>query len=100
MVFTKRLREGVRDGSITCSVTIWQRPHVKEGNRYQMEDGAIEIDSIQQISIQDISHELAIASGFLGILDLLKVAKHGPGENVYLIRFHFIRSRATKSKSR
>ena len=73
---------------------------MKEGNRYQMEDGVIEIDSIQQISIQDISHELAIASGFLGILDLLKVAKHGPGENVYLIRFHFTRSRATKSKSR
>lgn len=100
MVFTKRLREGVRNGSITCSIRIWQRPHVKEGNRYQMEDGAIEVDSIQQISIQDITHQLAIESGFLGVIDLLKVAKHGPGDNVYLIRFHYIRPRAKRSKPR
>ncbi len=94
MVFTKRLREGVRNGSISCSVRIWKSPHVKVGRRYQTEGGEIEIDSIQQIAIQDITHALAIESGFLGVIDLLKVAKHGPGDNVYLIRFHFIPSRA------
>jgi hypothetical protein len=90
MVFTKRLREGVRTGGITCSVRIWTRPHVIVGNRYRMEDGHIEIDSIQPIGLPDITPQLARASGFLGILDLLKVAKHGPGENIYLIRFHYI----------
>ncbi len=30
------------------------------------------------------------ASGFLGVLDLLKVAQHGAGQNIYLIRFHYI----------
>jgi hypothetical protein len=100
MVFKKQLRDGVRNGSITCSIRIWQSPHVKVGHRYQMEGGAIEIDSIQQISIQDITHQLAIESGFLGVIDLLKVAKHGPGDNVYLIRFHYIRTRAAKSKAR
>lgn len=29
--------------------------------------------------------ELARSSGFLGVLDLLKVAKHGKGDNIYLI---------------
>jgi hypothetical protein len=96
MVFTKRLRAGVRSGAITCSVRIWKRPHVKVGNRYAMEDGDIEIDSIEQIAIQDITHALAVESGFLGVIDLLKIAKHGPGDNVYLIRFHFIRPRAAK----
>jgi hypothetical protein len=33
MEFTKRLREGVRRGDITCSVRIWMRPHVKVGGR-------------------------------------------------------------------
>ena len=89
MVFTKRLREGVRRGVITCSVRIWKSPHVKVGGRYRMEEGEIEIDSIEQIAIQDITHQLAIESGFLGVIDLLKVAKHGPGDNVYLIRFHY-----------
>ena len=33
--------------------------------------------------------ELAKRSGFAGVVDLLKVAKHGPGENVYLIEFEY-----------
>ena len=41
MVFTKRLREGVRRGEITCSVRIWTRPHVKAGGRYAMDEGYI-----------------------------------------------------------
>jgi hypothetical protein len=96
VVFTKRLREGVRRGVITCSVRIWKSPHVKVGGRYRMEGGEIEVDSIEQIAIQDITHQLAIESGFLGVIDLLKVAKHGPGDNVYLIRFHYVPSRSRK----
>jgi hypothetical protein len=37
---------------------------------------------------------LARESGFLGLIDLLKVAKHGKGENIYLIRFHYLPPRA------
>src|SRR5579884_4298873 len=78
MVFTKRLRDGVRRGEITCSVRIWQRPHVKVGYRYRMEEGEIEIDSITPIGYPHVTPELARESGFLGVVDLLKVAKHGP----------------------
>ena len=90
MIFTRRLREGVRSGRITCSVRIWTRPHVRVGGRYRMEEGEIEIDSIVPIGLPDITPALAQASGFLGVLDLLKVAQHGAGQNVYLIRFHYI----------
>ena len=91
MTFTKRLREGIRRGEITCSVRIWIRPHVRVGARYRMEEGEIQIDSIEPIGFPDITPELARESGFLGVLDLLKVAKHGRGENIYLIRFHYVR---------
>lgn len=90
MVFTKRLRDGVRQGRITVSVRIWKSPHVKLGHRYRMDEGEIEIDSINRIGFPDITPELARESGFLGVLDLLKVAKHGPGESIYLVRFHYI----------
>ena len=90
MTFTKRLREGVRRGEITCSVRIWMRPHVTAGKRYRMEEGEIEVDSIEPIGFRDITPDLARESGFLGLLDLLKVAKHGKGDNIYLIRFHYI----------
>ena len=90
MTFTKRLREGVRRGEITCSVRIWMRPHVKVGSRYRMEQGEIEIDSIEPIGFPDITPALARESGFLGLVDLLKVAKHGKGQNIYLVRFHYV----------
>lgn len=90
MVFTKRLREGVRRGEITCSVRMWERPRVKVGGRYRMEEGEIEVDSIEPIGIPDITPALARKSGFLGVVDLLKVANHGKGRNVYLVRFHYV----------
>ena len=90
MTFDKRLREGVRSGRITCSVRIWMRPHVKVGGRYQMEEGHVEVDAVLPIEMADITPELARESGFKGVVDLLKIAKHGRGENVYLIRFHYV----------
>jgi len=93
MTFTKRLRDGVRRGEITCSIRFWTQPHVRAGKRYRMEDGEIEVDSIQRIGFPEITPELARQSGFLGVLDLLKIAKHGKGENIYLVRFHYVASR-------
>jgi hypothetical protein len=90
MLFTKYLRDGVRSGAITTSVRVWQQPRVRAGNRYRMEDGAIEIDSITEISSADITRDLARAWRFNDVPDLLKVARHGSGENVYLIRFRYI----------
>ena len=90
MLFTKRLRDGVRRGTITCSVRIWMRPHVTVGGRYRMEEGEIEVDSILPISFADITPDLARRSGFMGVVDLLKTAKHGRGENVYLVEFHYL----------
>src|SRR5580693_1984217 len=90
MTFAKRLREGVRSGEITCSIRIWKFPHVRVGGRYRMEEGEIEVDSITPIGYPDITPQLARESGFLGVVDLLKVAKHGPGENISLVRFHYI----------
>jgi hypothetical protein len=98
MTFTKRLREGIRRGEIKCSVRIWLRPRVRVGGRYRMEEGEIEVDSIDQIGFPDITPELARESGFLGVLDLLKVAKHGRGQNIYLIRFRYIRPRRHRSQ--
>lgn len=90
MQFVKYLRDAVRSGEVTCSIRIWTRPHVKAGGRYRMEDGEIEVDSVEPIDVRDITLQLARASGFRTVQDLLKVAKHGRGDNVYLVRFHYI----------
>lgn len=72
-------------------------PRVTEGRRYRMGDGEIEIESVTPIGFPDITPELARESGFLGVLDLLKVAKHGKGNNIYLIRFHYIPPRRKRT---
>lgn len=90
MVFTKRLRDGVRRGRIKCSVRIWKSPHVKAGGRYQMDDGHIVVDSIVPITRRDITYDLARESGFESVKDLLAIAKHGSGDKIYLIRFHYL----------
>ena len=90
MVFTKRLRDGIRRGRIRCSVRIWMRPHVKAGGRYPMDEGQIEVESIEPIELEDITDDLARESGFADVSDLLAVARHGPGQNIYLIRFHYL----------
>lgn len=73
-------------------------PRVTVGRRYRMEEGEIEVDSIEAIGLPDITPELARESGFLGVLDLLKVAKHGKGERIYLVRFHYVPPRAAKRR--
>ena len=89
MTFTKRLREPIMRGEITCSVRIWQRPQVKVGGRYALGTGYIEVTAMREIALSDVTPALARRSGFAGVVDLLKVARHGRGERVYLIDFRY-----------
>jgi hypothetical protein len=89
MMFTRRLRDPVMRGEVTCSVRIWQKPHVKVGGRYPLGPGAIFVTAVREIGFDDITPALARRSGFAGVVDLLKVAKHGPGERVYLVEFEY-----------
>lgn len=90
MVFTKRLRERIRSGRIRCSIRLWARPHVKVGGRYRMDEGHIVVDSIASMTISDVTYDLARESGFESVDDLLQVARHGSGDRLYLIRFHYL----------
>jgi hypothetical protein len=55
-----------------------------------MDDGHVVVDSIVAIEISDITYDLARESGFASVDDLLQIARHGRGDNVYLIRFHYL----------
>ena len=55
-----------------------------------MDEGHIFVDSIASISLTDVTHDLARESGFESVDDLLRMARHGSGDKVYLIRFHYM----------
>jgi hypothetical protein len=90
MTFTKHLRPGIKSGEITTTIRFWHSPRVTVGKQYAMDEGHVEVGSIELIGLPDITPQIARQSGFLGVLDLLKIAKHGKGEKIYLIRFQYV----------
>lgn len=91
MVFARQLREGIKRGRIKISIRVWMHPRVKAGSRYPMDDGHVVVDSIEPIRKKDITSGLARESGFASVAELMKVARHGKGEKIYLVRFHYLR---------
>jgi len=92
--FVKALRERIRSGEITCSVRLWQRPHVRVGGRYSLPPGEIVVASLLEMPLADVTPELARRSGFTGLAALLKIAKHGPGRRVFLVEFRYRKTSA------
>jgi hypothetical protein len=91
MQFLRSLREPIRKGEITSTVRLWQRPHVRVRGRYALPPGEIEVTKLFEVSLADVTPALARRTGFAGVVDLLKVAKHGPGRRVFIIEFRYVR---------
>jgi hypothetical protein len=89
MHFIEKLRAGIERGEITTTIRIWQKPRVKLGGTYAMGEGHVRVTAMRQIAIDQITPEMARKSGFAGVVDLLKTAKHGHGEKVYFITFEY-----------
>ena len=90
MQFTQRLRGPVARGEVTCSVRIWMQPRVRIGGVYRMGTGVVVVTGLREIALADITPDLARRSGFAGVVDLLKVARHGPGERIFLVDFEYV----------
>jgi len=101
MLFQSRFHDGIRRGDITCTIRIWQRPRVRVGGTYQLGAGSIRVDRIQEMEFDGLTPALARRSGFASVVELLKVAKHGAGERIFLIDFHYVDApvkRATRTE--
>jgi hypothetical protein len=98
MLFSKRLRENpARQNQMQHSyldvpmsrwvaVTGWTRPYRR---RFDC-----------AVTLTDITDDLARESGFESMGDLLRIAKHGSGHHVYLIRFRYLPSGAWDTPGR
>ena len=96
MQFVNSLRDRIRSGDITCSVRLWQRAHVRVGGRYSLPPGHIVVTSILEMPLADVTPALARRSGFAGLVELLKIAKHGPGRRVFLVEFRYVKPRSRR----
>lgn len=89
MQFAARLRDAVRSGEVTTSIRIWKSPRVKVGGRYPLAPGWVEVTSILEIGLSDVTDDMARESGFANRVDLLKTARHGSGQHVFFVRFRY-----------
>jgi hypothetical protein len=100
MQFMRERRDPIRRGEITTTVRLWQRPHVKVGGRYALPPGEIVVTKLFEATVADITPALARESGFAGVVDLLKIAKHGAGRRVVIIEFRYVGPKPTRRSAR
>lgn len=63
MLFERRLRDGIRDGSITLAFRRWKRRQVSAGGQYRMGDGLMALVTEVEV-VDDATEEEAHAAGF------------------------------------
>jgi hypothetical protein len=92
--FSRELREGVLAGDITVSIRLWTRPHVKEGGRYRVGPGEIEVDAVELLPFSAITAEDVRRAGEPDRETLRRRAAHaGPIDEdtlVHRIEFHAV----------
>ncbi len=92
MEFSRELRDDVLAGDITLTVRLWQRPRVKEGGRYRVGPGEIEVDVIELVPFAAITAADVRRAGEPDRETLRERAAHaGPIDEdtlVYRIEFH------------
>jgi hypothetical protein len=96
MQFSRELRNDVLAGDITLTVRLWTRPQVKQGGRYRVGPGEVEIDEIELVPFSAITAHDVRRAGEPDRETLRRRAAHaGPIDEdtlVYRIEFHVVES--------
>ncbi|MEA2196513.1 MAG: hypothetical protein QOJ25_564, partial [Solirubrobacteraceae bacterium] len=94
--FSRELRNDVLAGDITVSIRLWKQPRVKEGGRYRVGPGEIEVDDIELVPFAAVTAEDVRRAGERDRETLRERAAHaGPIDEdtpVYRIEFHAVPS--------
>jgi hypothetical protein len=85
--FEQRLREGLRDGTITVAFRRWRRSQVVAGHQYRTGDGLVLAESVDTISPADITPALASDAGFADVQAAVADLRGDPDLPLYCIRF-------------
>jgi hypothetical protein len=94
MEFSRELRNDVLGGDITLSVRLWKRPRVKDGGRFRVGLGEIEVDAVELVPFSAVTAQDVRRAGEPDRETLRRRAAHaGPIDEdtlVYRIEFHAV----------
>ncbi|MFD0742994.1 hypothetical protein ACFQ1L_15305 [Phytohabitans flavus] len=87
MLFERRLRDGIADGSITAALRRWRRPQVVTGRTYRTGAGLVEVTAADPVHPEELTADDARAAGFESVAELL-AHLGGPADgHLYLLHF-------------
>jgi hypothetical protein len=96
VLFKQRFWPGLKDGSITVTFRTWGRPRVRVGGRYRLDEAtALEVGSVDSVSVRSISASDVRRAGFSSreeLLDELRRSAGGPPQRAYRIAFRAVRA--------
>ncbi len=94
MEFSRELRNDVLAGDITLSVRLWKQPRVKQGGRYRVGPGEIQVDAVELVPFAAITAADVRRAGEPDRETLRHRAAHaGPIQEdtlIYRIEFHAV----------
>jgi hypothetical protein len=85
--FEARLREGLRDGSITVAFRSWKRRQVVPGGRYRTGLGMVEATAVERIDPATITEADARAAGYSSADAARADLRAGPDRAVFRVEF-------------
>ena len=72
LLFQKRFHAGIVDGAVRLTFRLWDKPHVKPGGRYRVHPiGVVEVDTVERVTLAEVSEADALAGGFTSRAELL-----------------------------
>ncbi|HKF16884.1 MAG TPA: hypothetical protein VKF14_06815 [Candidatus Dormibacteraeota bacterium] len=71
MLFERRLRDGIREGTITMAFRRWRRCQVVPGRRYRTGDGFVEVVRVDEVEPPSITELEAHEAGYSSRAELL-----------------------------
>jgi hypothetical protein len=76
LLFQKRFHEGLVNGAVRLTFRLWDKPHVKVGGRYRVHPiGVVEVDSVEHVTLAQITDDDARAGGFSTREELVEYMK-------------------------
>jgi hypothetical protein len=87
VLFAARFLPGIARGDVTLAFRRWTKPRARAGNRHRTPAGFIEIDTVDLVSLGDVSEEDSRRAGFDSIDELRTIlgASEAP---IYRVSFH------------
>lgn len=90
MLFERRLRDGIHDGSITVAYRCWVRPQVRVGGRYRTGLDTIEVTAVEQVDAAVLSDGDVVAAAYPSAEALRRDLRGQPDTSVFRLEFRVV----------